>query len=107
MLSLENASEKEKEFIENFLKLKSQKDIQTMAEKLNQYEDAYYNKKLGALFLSIAEELLLCLKEELMKELLIISVNSRKGKGSKAKEEIFSHTFGKFQNCKIKVCMVI
>ena len=35
--------------------------------------------------------------------MIIVSINSREGKGSNAKKEIFSQTFGKFPNCKIKI----
>src|SRR5438105_1206784 len=80
--------------------------------KSNYYENFYrfdpenndpdYYLKLN--FLSIPEQLLKSLKDDdLIEELIIISVNSREGKGSNGKKRRFAATFAKFPNCKIKI----
>jgi hypothetical protein len=112
LIGLEKASPEELKATEEFKKMKQARmGEQEWERKSNYYENFYrfdpenndpdYYLKLN--FLSIPEELLKCLKEELIEELFIISVNSREGKGSAGKRKKFAETFGKFPNCKIKV----
>ncbi|CAG8640392.1 10352_t:CDS:1 [Paraglomus brasilianum] len=60
-------------------------------------------ERFKAPFLSITKELLQCLKEDLISELVIISSVRKKGFDSEGKEKKFGETFTNFPQCKLLI----
>lgn len=92
---------------DKFEKIKKDKDSFALLKSFKRSSDTFYYE---APFLSIAKELLQCLKEDLISELVIVS-GFRKGRypkeGDPRKLERFKQTFGNFPNAKLTLLELV
>ncbi|CAJ0832629.1 4180_t:CDS:10 [Entrophospora sp. SA101] len=98
---------KEEALIKDFMKLKKErrKEREKGTDKHSELDSL-----LGSPFLSFSNELLQCLKEDLISELIIISsthaTGSKMSSNEKYKRKRFSETFGKLPNCRIEILKI-
>lgn len=109
-IELVDGNEDEKKLFNEYVRMRGLR-----RGELSNYEKSFYSSPewvetiTNCPFLSLAEELLQCLKEDLIERLILISSyrkGRKEGQGNTRKTTNFPKTFGKFPQCELELTEV-
>ena len=98
-------SEEEKAALEKYKEMRKKRESDTKNYNSSSHFYNFYSspERFEVPYLSIVKDLLLCLKEDLVSELVVISSVRKRGFDSEGKEKKFKKTFANFPQAKIEI----